>query len=207
MMDNPMTKPDTAGTGRTGRWRIVDIVVASVLGVAFGVVFIGWNQLWAVTGGAFAAFPPAQGFMYGIWLLPAVLGPMIIRRAGSGLYVEVLATLVSLLGGAPWGGGLLLLYGIVEGLAGELAFALTRYRSYRLPVALLGGLFAGVAAVVLDWLYFYRDWAAGWVGTYALLVVVSSVVIAGLGAWVLTGALARTGALDALPSRRAAARI
>ena len=42
------------------RWRTVDIVVTAVLGVAFGVLFWAWNLLWAATGTAFGAFPPAQ---------------------------------------------------------------------------------------------------------------------------------------------------
>ena len=45
---------------RITRWRTVDIVVTAVLGVAFGVVFWAWNLLWAATGTAFTAFPPAQ---------------------------------------------------------------------------------------------------------------------------------------------------
>jgi hypothetical protein len=55
----------------TARWRTVDIVVASVIGVAFGVVFWGWASLWNVLAPAFAGFPPAQAVIYGMWLVPA----------------------------------------------------------------------------------------------------------------------------------------
>ena len=60
-------------TTRDEGWRIVDIVVAAVIAVAFGVVFIAWNTVYAATEPLFAALPPAQALMYGIWLLPAVL--------------------------------------------------------------------------------------------------------------------------------------
>ena len=30
-------------------WRVVDIVVAAVVAVAFGVVFLAWNALYAAT--------------------------------------------------------------------------------------------------------------------------------------------------------------
>jgi len=36
---------ETAPTAPTRQWRTVDAVVAAVLGVAFGVVFAGWNAL------------------------------------------------------------------------------------------------------------------------------------------------------------------
>ena len=51
---------DAVSRRRRHRWRTVDIVVTAVLGVAFGVVFWAWNLLWAATGAAFTAFPPAQ---------------------------------------------------------------------------------------------------------------------------------------------------
>src|SRR5689334_7475103 len=79
------------------RWRTVDIVVTAVLGVAFGVVFWAWNLLWAATGTAFTAFPPAQAFMYGVWLLPAVVAPMIVRKPGAAIFAETIAAIVSAL--------------------------------------------------------------------------------------------------------------
>ncbi|MGZ8562345.1 MAG: ECF transporter S component, partial [Candidatus Limnocylindria bacterium] len=57
-------------TTRDEGWRIVDIVVAAVIAVAFGVVFIAWNAVYAATEPLFAAVRPVQAVMYGIWLLP-----------------------------------------------------------------------------------------------------------------------------------------
>src|SRR3954463_7890297 len=79
------------------RWRTVDIVITAVLGVAFGVVFWAWNLLWAASGAAFTAFPPAQAFMYGVWLLPAVLAPLVVRKPGAGLFAELMAAVISAL--------------------------------------------------------------------------------------------------------------
>ena len=80
---------------RPARWRTVDIIITAVLGVAFGVVFWAWGLLWNTTGAAFTAFPPAQAFMYGVWLLPAVVGGLIIRKPGAAFFTETLAALVS----------------------------------------------------------------------------------------------------------------
>ena len=44
------------------------------LAVAFGVIFWAWGLVWSATESAFAFFPPAQALIYGIWLLPGVVG-------------------------------------------------------------------------------------------------------------------------------------
>jgi energy-coupling factor transport system substrate-specific component len=187
--------PSTPQTERpSARWRTVDIVVTAIIGVVFGVVFWAWNLLWAATGPAFAAFPPAQAFMYGIWLVPAVLAPLVTRRPGAGLFAELLAAIVSALLGSAFG-GIIVLYGLLQGLAGELGYAAFRYRSYRWPAALLSALLAGAMAAVLDIVFYYPDWAGGWKTTYLLLVAASTVVVGGLGGLLLTRALAASGAL------------
>jgi energy-coupling factor transport system permease protein len=183
------------------RWRTVDIVVTAVLGVAFGVVFWAWNLLWAAVGTAFTAFPPGQAFMYGVWLLPAVLAPLVVRRPGAGLFAELIAAIVSALLGSAWG-SIVLLYGLLQGLAGEAGYAAFGWRRYGWPQALLSAALAGAMAAALDLFNYYRDWDAGWMTTYTALIVVSTVVIAGVGGMALTRALAASGALSSFASGR-----
>lgn len=186
----------------TSRWRTVDIVVASVIAVAFGVVFWAWNYVWSATDPLFAFFPPAQTIIYGMWLLPAVLGGLVIRKPGAALYTETLAAVVSALLGQQWG-ALVIPQGLVQGLGAELVFAATRYRSYRLPVALLSGVLTGVSAALFDFFVWNSEYALfSYRIPYALITIVSAAAIAGAGGWLLTGALARTGALDRFPAGR-----
>src|SRR5688572_11080983 len=103
----------------SARWRTVDIIVASAIGVAFGVVFWAWGHLWNTASPAFTGFPPAQGFMYGVWLVPAVLGALVIRKRGAAIYTELVAATVSALLGVSWG-LLVVAYGLVEGAAAEI---------------------------------------------------------------------------------------
>jgi energy-coupling factor transport system substrate-specific component len=183
------------------RWRTVDIVVTAVLGVAFGVVFWAWNLLWAATGTAFAAFPPAQAFMYGVWLLPAVLAPLVVRKPGAGFFAELVAAILSALLGSSWG-AIILLYGLLQGLAGELGYAVFGWRRFGWPQALLSACLAGAMAAVLDLVEYYPTWGGGWKTTYLVLVVASTVVVAGIGSTALVRALARTGALSSFASGR-----
>jgi energy-coupling factor transport system substrate-specific component len=169
--------------------------------VAFGVVFWAWNLLWAATGTAFAAFPPAQAFMYGVWLLPAVLAPLVVRKPGAGLFAELVAAILSALLGSSWG-SIILLYGLLQGLAGELGYAVFGWRRFGWPQALLSAALAGAMAAVLDLVEYYPTWSAGWKTTYLVLVVASTVVVAGIGSTALVRALARTGALSSFASGR-----
>jgi len=182
-------------------WRTVDIVVASSIAAAFGVIFWAWGQLWNAAQPAFTGFPPAQGFMYGVWLLPGVLGALIIRKPGAAIYTELVASIVSALLGTAWGLQVVL-YGLVEGAAPELVFAFLLYRSWKLPAALAAGAAAGVAAALLDLALYYTNWSAGWKVSYTLLLAASSLVVAGFGSWLLVRALARTGVLSPFAAGR-----
>jgi energy-coupling factor transport system permease protein len=202
-MAEPAARPSSAATDAqpSGRWRTVDIVVTAVLGVAFGIVFWAWGLLWAGLDAAFTAFPPAQAVMYGVWLLPAVLAPLIVRKPGAALFAELIAATVSALLGSAWG-TLVLVYGLLQGLAGDAGFAAFRYRRFGWPQALLAAALAGVMAAVLDLINYYPDWTAGWKTTYVLLVVVSTTLIAGAGGMALTRALGATGALSSFGADR-----
>jgi energy-coupling factor transport system substrate-specific component len=190
------------GETRPAAWRLVDIVTGAAVGVIFGVIFQGWNFLWAGLQPAFASLPPMEGLIYGVWLLPAVLGGLIIRKPGAALYAEALAAIVSALLGAQWG-LLTIVYGFMQGAAAELIFAFGLYRAWGIFPAVLAGAAAGAAAALLDLYAFYQGWSAVWQTTYVAIVMVSAAIVAGLGGWVLVRSLAQTGVLAAFPSGRA----
>jgi energy-coupling factor transport system substrate-specific component len=184
------------------RWRTIDIIVASIIAVTFGVIFWAWNLLWSATAGAFAFFPPAQALLYGVWLMPAVLAGLIIRKPGAALYTETVAAVISALLGSSWG-LIVILQGLSQGIGAELAFAILLYRSWRLPAALLAGLLSGFSAAVFD--FFYWNAAADlwdYRIPYAVITMVSSTIIAGAGSWALARALAPTGVLDRFAAGR-----
>lgn len=175
-------------------WRTVDIVVAAVIGVAFGVVFMAWNAIYTATGPLFAAIPPVQALMYGVWLMPAVLVALIVRRPGAALFGGFVAAGVSVLLGSPYGGDALI-SGAIQGAGAELGFAIGLYRRWTLPFALLAGGLAGIAAAVHDVVLYYRETGVDFWAVYAAATVVSGIVVAGLGAWFLLRALVATGVL------------
>lgn len=187
---------------KNSSWRTIDIVIAAVIAVTFGVIFWAWDALWTATTNAFLFFPPAQSILYGMWFLPAVLAGLIIRKPGAAFFAETLAAVISALLGNKWG-ATVIVQGAAQGLGAELAFAFFRYRVFTLPVGLLSGALAGLVAAVFDWFvwtYDYELWS--YRVPYALITIASATLIAGAGAWVLVRALAPTGVLDRFPAGR-----
>jgi len=176
-------------------WRVVDIVVAAVIAVAFGVVFLAWNAIYAATEPLFVALPPAQATMYGIWLLPGVLVGLIVRRPGAALFGGFVSAAVSVLLGSPFGIDALI-SGAIQGAGAELAFAIGLYRSWGLVFAILAGVLAGLAAAIHDLVVYYPDFGLDSQLVYAGATAASGALIAGIGAWLLLRALVATGALQ-----------
>ncbi|HEX2767201.1 MAG TPA: ECF transporter S component [Candidatus Limnocylindria bacterium] len=175
-------------------WRVVDIVVAAVLSVAFGVVFVAWNALWGFTTPLFAAVPAAQAIIYGVWLLPGVLVGLIVRRPGAALFAGILSASVSALIGSQWGLDTIV-SGALQGGGAELAFALGLYRTWNLPTAIGAALLSGVGAIVHDIAVYYANLGVAYWIVYGATLLVSAVVIAGIGSWYLLRRLVPTGVL------------
>lgn len=185
-------------------WRVVDIVVTAVLGVAIGLVFWIWNTIGGAWFGAMDALTPGLGgIAVGIWLLGGVVGGLIIRKPGAALLVELIGAAVSAAIGNQW--GITTLYsGIAQGLGAELVFLLFLYRRFTLDVAVLAGAGAGVGAWVLEWILGNRFKSVGYNALYLGSLAISGAILAGVLGWLLVKALANTGALDRFASGREA---
>ncbi|WP_104191635.1 ECF transporter S component [Cryobacterium sp. Y82] len=200
------TRPVTTKKPRNFRWRVVDIVVASVIGVASGVIFWAWGLAWSPLSAILAFTPGLEGLLAGGWLFAGVLGGLIIRKPGAAVYTEVVAAVVSMLIGTQWGFSTLI-WGVVEGLGAEIILALFLYTNWRLGVALLAGAGAGVAVGFLDTTFTsYAALDFGYKAVYFVSAVVSGTVLAGLLSWLAVRGLARTGALSRFAAGREGSR-
>ena len=189
----------------TRRWRVVDIVVASVIGVASGLIFLAWNVAYRGPSALLEPLLPGlQGLLDGPWLFAGVLGALIIRKPGAAVYTELLAAAVSALTlvGNTWGAVLTLEAGLVQGLGAELVFLLFFYRRWNLPIAMLAGVGAALAGGLNNLLLWYAGADVTFVVVYLISTSVSGAVIAGALSWLLARGLAATGALDRFGSGR-----
>ena len=207
----PAQPPQTSTTSTTATrtilatrplmgWRGVDLISAAMLAVAFGVMFWGFNTfIYPILTTVAAGFPPAGELMLGVWLLPAVVGGLVIRRPGAALFTELVAANVSMLLGSQWGAAVLL-SGLLQGLGVELALALFRHRRFGVVVAVLGGVLSAAFEIVFyEWYSYVAGYSMAWKAIFLGAGMVSGAVIAGVGGWFLVRALARTGALSAFP--------
>ena len=188
------------------RWRVVDIVVASVIAVACSVVFLLWNVGYEAPSALLKPLLPGlQGLLAGPWLVAGVLGGLIIRKPGAALYTELVAAVISALVGNQWG-PLTIVSGIVQGLGAEIVFLIFAYAVWRLPVAILAGAGAGLACGINDRILWYAGADTTFTIVYIVCTTISGAVIAGAGSWFVARGLAATGALNRFASGREATR-
>ena len=179
----------------TQGWRVVDIVVAAVLGVAGGLVFWAWNGPgYAIYEAANALTPGLGGLSQGFWLIAGPVGGLIIRKPGAAVFVTLIAATISMALGNTWGVQTLL-FGLAEGVGAELAFLIFAYRRHTLFVAILAGVLAGVFEWGSELVTGNMAKSFAFNLIYLLSNMVSGAILAGVVAWLLMKALARTGVL------------
>jgi energy-coupling factor transport system permease protein len=177
------------------RWRTRDIVVAAVIGVAFGVAFVVAGGLWK----ALEFLGPGQNVLYAVWLLPAIVAPLVVRKPGAAFFAEVVAAGLSAILGSTWGVDTLM-SGLMQGAAAEAVFAATGYRSYRFPILAAAGLASAAAAFVHDWFFYYAGYAPDVLAIIAAAMAVSGLILLPWASIALVRALRATGVLDGFPT-------
>ncbi len=188
----PLAYPET-------RWRTRDILVTAVIAVAFGVVFWAWDSVWSALEPVFASAKPLEYVISGVWLMPGIIAPLIVRKPGAALFAELVAAIVSAFLGNVWGMDVVL-SGFVQGVGAELAFAFLVYRSFALPVAILGGALAGAGEALHDLTVWYPSSDVGFQASVGIVEIASGAVLAGIGGWLLVRALRTAGVLEAFPA-------
>lgn len=191
-------------TGSSKAYRTIDLVTIATLGVAFGVIYWGWGKVYDGPSEALGLlWPPAKALAYGPWLMAGVVGGLIVRRPGAAFASELIAAIVSaiVLGGTQWGWSTLA-SGIVEGAGAELVFMLFFYRRFGVGVAVIAGAVSAAFEAVYEWSAWIPDWEFAHKLGYLGFFVVSGILLAGVGGWLLVRALAAAGVLDAFGAGR-----
>jgi len=187
-------------------WRTVDIVVTAAIAVAFGVVFWAWGFVWSAATPAFAAMPPAQNILYGVWFIAGILGGLVVRKPGAAFFAEVVAASVEALLGGQWGLDTLV-SGAIQGFAIEIVFAIFRYRVWDMRVAIIAAAAAAIGAWLHDTPLFYADLPLTDQLVILVFMIVSAAILAGVGSWLLMQALVQSGVLSQFGSGRAQTRV
>jgi energy-coupling factor transport system substrate-specific component len=187
---------------RSQSWTTRDIVVTAAVSVATGISFIVFDWVFIAGQSVFGSI--AQSIMEGLWLLGALLVPYIVRRPGSALFGELVASIVEA-SFNPFG-VTVFIAGLIEGLGAEIVFLATGYRRFTWLVMAFAGAFDALVFFIL-----WYSWRGGYVAigpaglafkqqpalvlTYLVVEMVSGAA-AGCLAKFIGDALVPTGALD-----------
>ncbi|MCF3943734.1 ECF transporter S component [Oceanobacillus alkalisoli] len=182
----------------TKHWKLKEIVLMSILGVVFGIIYLAFFLVGQGIRNVLAPFglaPFGYEIIFGIWFIVSIIAAYIIRKPGVAFTAELIAGVTEVLLGTAAGPGLILAAAI-QGLGAELAFALTRWKDYRLRILILSGIFAAIFSFTWN-LFSSGNIALAPTLLVAMLVVrvISGALLAGvLGKW-LSDQLAKTGVL------------
>ncbi|MFP4273962.1 MAG: ECF transporter S component [Paracoccaceae bacterium] len=184
----------------TSTWTLRETMIVAVLGAVFGVLYLGWVQVWLVLQAIFGAL--TMDVVMGFWFIVSIIAAAIIRKPGVAIASEVMAAAVQVLMGSP-AGLMLLLTGLVQGAGAEAVFAATRWRSYSLPVLMAAGVGAALASFAYTWVRFdYGSLAPGLLLAMFVLRCLSGALLGGLLGHLMVKALYRTGVLAGLAIER-----
>jgi energy-coupling factor transport system substrate-specific component len=184
-----MAQKETAAKGL----KLTDILITIVIAAVFGVIYRIWGPMYDVLK-PFGLH--AEQLSYGMWFMAATFAFLVIRKPGVALLAEVAAATIEALFGGSWGVSTLV-YGLLQGLGAELVFALFLYRRANVGVTILASFASAALSLLVDNYYGYIDQLTFW--NYCLFIglrLLGSALIAGVFAYYLAGALARTGVLS-----------
>ncbi|KYC89571.1 MULTISPECIES: ECF transporter S component [Heyndrickxia] len=179
------------------KWSLREIVVMSVLGIVFAIVYLLFTQV----GNIFFGLVGPIGYepIFGIWFIVSIIVANIIRKPGAAVLAETIAAFVEILIGNAVGPRLLI-SGMIQGLGAEVVFAATGWKRYSTWVLMLAGV--GSAIFSFAWGYFISGFATlspSYVLSMLAIRMVSGALLAGLLGKYISEGLAKTGVLNGMP--------
>ncbi|MCR8644658.1 ECF transporter S component [Paenibacillus sp. N1-5-1-14] len=169
--------------------RFADILITVMIALVFGVIFKMWDSVYSL---AKPLFPQAGQLTYGMWFMAGPVAFLLVRKPGVALLASLAAANVSALLGSTWGQETII-YGLVQGLAAEIVFAIFGYRKHSLIVAGVAGILSAVGSFIVDLGFGYANYET-WVLVLKYgLRVVSAFVFAGIFAYLIVRAVEATG--------------
>ena len=149
-----------------------------------------WNGFYAGLGWV---APPFADVVYGMWLVPVILAPLLIRKPGAALFAELTAAGVTACSGVR--GARTRCSAFVQGAAAELVFALTGYRLWSLVVLAIAAIASAIGARVHDWTIYYADFAVDIQLLRLAIMAASAIAFAVVGSVAIERSLRKAGVL------------
>ena len=170
--------------------KLSEILVTVLISVIFAIIYNLW---WLFYNVAQVAGLHLEQLTYGVWFMAAIVCYLIIPKPGIALLAEFAAgageTIVMGKFDIPT-----IIYALLQGLACEIVFAIFKYQSRSVMVAMLAGLVTALVSFPVDYFYGYLNEVAGWnLILFIVFRAISGIIIAGLLSCLLVKALDQTG--------------
>ncbi len=182
------------------QWKTRDLIITAALSVALGILMVVWTVIYEGPGTALLTSGGAN-LLYGVYFLPGILIPYIVRKPGAALLGSLLAAVVEMLA-TQWGlPGII--YGLLQGLGAEAVFAARGWKNYDIVTLVAASILSMLFGFVFEYFqYSYSELAPVWQALYVLLRIPSCLVLTVWLAKALADALARTGVLRGMAMTR-----
>jgi energy-coupling factor transport system substrate-specific component len=182
------------------QWKTRDLIITAVLAVALGILMAAWTIVYEGPGTALLTGTGAN-LLYGIYFLPGIMIPYIVRKPGAAVIGSVLAGLVELMF-TQWGLPAII-YSLLQGLGAEIVFAAFGWKNYKLLTLMVASLVSMLFGYAFEyWQYSFGELAVSVRVIYLLLRIPSALILAGWLGKALADALARTGVLRGMALTR-----
>ena len=170
--------------------KLSEILVTVLISVIFAIIYNLW---WLFYNVAQVAGLHLEQLTYGVWFMAAIVCYLIIPKPGIALLAEFAAgageTIVMGKFDIPT-----IIYALLQGLACEIVFAIFKYQSRSVMVAMLAGLVTALISFPVDYFYGYLNEVAGWnLILFIVFRAISGIIIAGLLSYLMVKALDQTG--------------
>lgn len=170
--------------------KLSEILVTVLISVIFAIIYNLW---WLFYNVAQVAGLHLEQLTYGVWFMAAIVCYLIIPKPGIALLAEFAAgageTIVMGKFDIPT-----IIYALLQGLACEIVFAIFKYQSRSVMVAMLAGLVTALVSFPVDYFYGYLNEVAGWnLILFIVFRAISGIIIAGLLSYLLVKALDQIG--------------
>ncbi|MFN8770221.1 MAG: ECF transporter S component [Neisseriaceae bacterium] len=174
---------------------VSELVFITIISVVMGICWWAYTFIYDILSPFLRSFA-LEGLLTGFWYMGGVFFPYIIRKPGSAILGEMIASAIEGII-SHWGIAGTILYGFVQGAPVELLFLLFAYKCWNTKILCLGGLLSGLAAGITS-VFVYQYYKLGL--TYSILQVIapglSGVIFAGLCSKLLADKIAKTGVLN-----------
>lgn len=168
---------------KLAKWNLKDILSLIVVSAVFGLLYLGWVQVWMLLQGIIG--PLAMDVVFGVWFSGAIFCALLFPHPGSAFYSAMVSVITQVFAGNP-SGLVMLLTGLVQGSGSEVPFLFTKYRHRNLIMSLVAGFVTAQFSFVYTWFRFsYWTLSPGYVVSMYVIRSLSGVVLGGGLAYVL----------------------